>query len=45
MYPWESIKSPENDTSLTLIHECMKRDHVETIIHNVTSIFLKKDKF
>ena len=27
MYPWESIKSPENDTSLTLIHECMKRNH------------------
>lgn len=27
MYPWDSIKSPENDTSLTLIHECMKRGH------------------
>lgn len=27
MYPWENIKSPENDTSLTLIHECMKRGH------------------
>lgn len=27
MYPWESIKSPENDTSLTLIHECVKRGH------------------
>ncbi|PWG05071.1 glutathione synthase [Polaribacter aquimarinus] len=27
MYPWESIKSPENDTSLTLIHECSKRGH------------------
>ncbi len=27
MYPWESIKSPENDTSLTLIHECAKRGH------------------
>ena len=27
MYPWESIKSPENDTSLTLIHECLKRGH------------------
>ncbi|MBT4678972.1 MAG: glutathione synthetase, partial [Flavobacterium sp.] len=27
MYPWESIKSPENDTSLALIHECMKRGH------------------
>jgi len=27
MYPWESIKSPENDTSLALIHECAKRGH------------------
>ena len=27
MYPWESIKSPENDTSLTLIHECARRGH------------------
>lgn len=27
MYPWESIQSPENDTSLTLIHECAKRGH------------------
>lgn len=27
MYPWETIKSPENDTSLTLIHECAKRGH------------------
>ena len=27
MYPWENIKSPENDTSLTLIHECSKRGH------------------
>ncbi|MCH3884817.1 glutathione synthase [Tenacibaculum aquimarinum] len=27
MYPWESIKAPENDTSLTLIHECVKRGH------------------
>lgn len=27
MYPWENIKSPENDTSLTLIHECVKRGH------------------
>ena len=27
MYPWENIKSPENDTSLTLIHECAKRGH------------------
>ncbi len=27
MYPWDSITSPENDTSLTLIHECLKRGH------------------
>jgi len=27
MYPWESIKSPENDTSVALIHECAKRGH------------------
>ncbi len=27
MYPWEDIKSPENDTSLVLIHECVKRGH------------------
>ena len=27
MYPWEDIKSPEHDTSLTLIHECAKRGH------------------
>ena len=27
MYPWDEIKSPENDTSLTLIHECAKRGH------------------
>ncbi len=26
MYPWETIK-PENDTSLSLIHECVKRGH------------------
>ena len=26
MYPWEEIK-PENDTSLSLIHECVKRGH------------------
>ncbi|MDT0551733.1 glutathione synthase [Urechidicola vernalis] len=26
MYPWEDI-DPENDTSLTLIHECVKRNH------------------
>ena len=27
MYPWETIKSPENDTSVALIHECVKRGH------------------
>jgi len=27
MYPWDSIKSPENDTTLCLIHECVKRGH------------------
>lgn len=26
MYPWEEIK-PDNDSSLTLIHECSKRGH------------------
>lgn len=26
MYPWEEIE-PENDTSLTLIHECVRRNH------------------
>ncbi|CAL2061482.1 glutathione synthase [Tenacibaculum sp. 190524A05c] len=26
MYPWEEIE-PENDSSLTLIHECAKRGH------------------
>jgi len=26
MYPWEDI-NPENDSSLTLIHECAKRGH------------------
>lgn len=47
MYPWESIKSPENDTSLTLIHECVKRGHGVaictpsnlTIRNSVTSAF------
>lgn len=47
MYPWESIKSPENDTSLTLIHECAKRGHGVaictpsnlTIRNSVTSAF------
>lgn len=27
MYPWESITSPENDSSVCLIHECVKRGH------------------
>lgn len=27
MYPWNSIKVPENDTSVSLIHECVKRGH------------------
>ena len=27
MYPWDEIKSPENDTSVALIHECVKRGH------------------
>lgn len=27
MYPWETIKHPENDTSVSLIHECAKRGH------------------
>ncbi len=27
MYPWETIKHPENDTSVSLIHECVKRGH------------------
>ncbi|MEK6153741.1 glutathione synthase [Flavobacteriaceae bacterium 3-367] len=26
MYPWEEV-DPENDTSLALIHECVKRNH------------------
>ncbi|MCH3882635.1 MULTISPECIES: glutathione synthase [Tenacibaculum] len=47
MYPWESIKAPENDTSLTLIHECVKRGHGVaicspsnlTIRNSVTSAF------
>mgnify|MGYP003919032511 FL=1 len=47
MYPWEDIKSPENDTSLTLIHECAKRGHGVvictpsnlTIRNSVTSAF------
>ena len=27
MYPWETIKAPENDSSVCLIHECVKRGH------------------
>lgn len=46
MYPWEEI-NPENDTSLTLIHECAKRGHGValctpanlTIRNSVTSAF------
>ena len=47
MYPWESVKSPENDTSMALIHECAKRGHGVaictpsnlTIRNSVTSAF------
>lgn len=47
MYPWESIKSPENDTSIALIHECARRGHGVaictpsnlTIRNSVTSAF------
>ena len=46
MYPWEEIQ-PENDTSLALIHECVKRNHGValctpanlTIRNSVTSAF------
>ena len=46
MYPWEEI-DPENDTTLTLIHECAKRGHGVamctpanlTIRNSVTSAF------
>ena len=27
MYPWHAIKAPENDSSVCLIHECVKRGH------------------
>jgi len=27
MYPWETIKVPENDSTVSLIHECVKRGH------------------
>lgn len=47
MYPWHSIKNPENDTSVLLIHECVKRGHGLavcspanlTIRNNVTNAF------
>lgn len=47
MYSWESIKFPENDTSVALIHECIKRGHRVaictpanlTIRNSVTSAF------
>ncbi|MEZ4810853.1 MAG: glutathione synthase [Allomuricauda sp.] len=46
MYPWQEIK-PENDTSLALIHECVRREHGVaictpanlTIRNSVTSAF------
>ena len=46
MYPWQDIK-PENDTSLALIHECVRRKHGVaictpanlTIRNSVTSAF------
>jgi len=46
MYPWDEIK-PETDTSLTLIHECVRRNHGValctpanlTIRNSVTSAF------
>ncbi|RDY61480.1 glutathione synthase [Flagellimonas nanhaiensis] len=46
MYPWEEIQ-PENDTSLALIHECVRRGHGValctpanlTIRNSVTSAF------
>lgn len=48
MYPWEQI-DPENDTSLALIHECVKRGHGVamctpsnlTIRNSVTNAFCK----
>ena len=47
MYPWETIKHPENDTSVAFIHECVKRGHGVaictpanlTIRNSVTSAF------
>ncbi len=46
MYPWEDI-DPENDTTLALIHECVKRKHGVamftpanlTIRNSVTNVF------
>jgi len=47
MYPWETIKNPDNDTSVAFIHECVKRGHGVaictpanlTIRNSVTSAF------
>ncbi len=47
MYPWENIKAPENDTSVSFIHECFKRGHGVaictpanlTIRNSITSAF------
>lgn len=49
MYPWESITSPKDDTTLAIIHECVKRGHGVaictpanlTIRNSVTSAFCK----
>ncbi len=47
MYPWDTIKAPENDTSVCFIHECVKRGHGVaictpanlTIRNSITSAF------
>ncbi len=47
MYPWHTIKAPENDSSVCLIHECVKRGHGVavctpanlTIRNSITSAF------
>ncbi len=47
MYPWHDIKHPENDTSVSFIHECVKREHGVaictpanlTIRNSITSAF------
>ena len=47
MYPWDTIKAPENDTSVSFIHECVKRGHGVaictpanlTIRNSITSAF------